>query len=171
VSTTRRTILESILHSAAATVTERLKAAELIEVLDARDPDARSRDFYSDLEELDDEILDELLGAVSTPVLTLEARAQEVAREIIASDERFRQEVERVARDLTAAERDRAAEVEQRLADAERRLEDARAGRVRGERANAEVLPLREPVDYERPSRREPWGIGGRGRSRREWGL
>jgi hypothetical protein len=162
-SETRRAILESILYSEAATASERLKAAELIEQLDARDPDAKSRDFYSDLTELSDEALDELLGAVSTPVLTLDARAREVAREIVKSGERFQREVERVARDLTTAERDRAADAELRAAEAERRLEDARAGRVRGERPMAEVVTL--------PASRVDPGAGWRTRDAPDWGV
>ena len=78
-SASRRAILEAILFGDMPQ--EKLKAAELLEAMDARDPDAAHRDFYAELDGMTAQELAELDEAFAVPVVTVEERAEEIARD------------------------------------------------------------------------------------------
>lgn len=122
----RRAILESILFSDDSTPTEKLKAAEVLEQMDGRDPDAQYRDFYADLDvlvrESSPEALAELDAAFASPVFTLEARAEETAREMLTDSAKFNAEVKRAAKSMMVEAR-RAERATLREAEAARRAE------------------------------------------------
>lgn len=92
----RRRALEAIIASDDATPEQFLRAAELLDRLDERDPDATTRDFYSDLEKLTPDERAELDAEIMAPTY-----------EEIVNDDRFAAEVARAARNLADVRRKR----------------------------------------------------------------
>src|SRR4051812_25899126 len=95
-----RELLESIVYGRDSSASERLQALTLLRDLDRRD----RRDFYEDLERLDDEGLDEIDEWFREP-LTIRERVEREAHEILNDDARFNRAVQRVARSLARRER------------------------------------------------------------------
>lgn len=100
----RRAILDAMLHGE-ATPAEKLKAAELLEAMDARDPNSADREFFADLDTLPDAVLDLELDAVLIVDVVRSAFAGEPVAGISAADEYpqtthlVRQEVARLLRE------------------------------------------------------------------------
>src|SRR3954454_12135002 len=93
-----RELLESIVYGRDSSASERLQALTLLRDLDRRD----RRDFYEDLERLDDEGLDEIEEWFREP-LTIRARVEREARDVLQTEARFSAEVERIARGIADA--------------------------------------------------------------------
>src|SRR3954447_10685227 len=95
----RRLVLEDLAYGAATPSEVKMRAFDALERLDGRG--AGRVEVLHELDELADTVLDELGIALDAPVATFEDRvrreAEQIAREILADEERFGAEVAALA--------------------------------------------------------------------------
>ncbi len=163
----RRAILETILVSEDATVEQILRADERLAVLDGRDPDATSREFFADLEKLDDGDREGFMAPFLFP--TSDEFIERRVTQVLSNESEFREAVERRARELqedaaaSVAELDRlrieCPQVEsalrqerQRTADAAQEIADLgeRLAAAECRTREAEEVCRREAVGFQR---------------------